>query len=115
MVAALGLKKVLEYVGDTEHHDLSDPLKGVALGALVVGVALYLAAHVAVQVAGRARALGRPAGRRRAAPRAVGPLTGCRRSASWLRSPGSWSSSLIVESIVFREPRRKIREELAHH
>ena len=46
VVVALGLKKVLEYVSDTEHHDLSDPLKGVALGALVVGVAVYLAAHV---------------------------------------------------------------------
>ena len=38
MVIALGLKKVLEYVGDTEHHDLDDPLKGVALGALFGGV-----------------------------------------------------------------------------
>ena len=38
-----GMKKVLEYVGDTEKHDLSDPLKGVALGALVGGVAVYLA------------------------------------------------------------------------
>ena len=46
VVVALGLKKVLEYVSDTEQHDLSDPLKGVALGALVGGVAVYLAAHV---------------------------------------------------------------------
>ena len=31
---ALGLKKVLEYVSDIEHHTLSDPLKGVPLAAL---------------------------------------------------------------------------------
>ena len=46
VLVALGLKKVLEYVGDTEHHTLADPLKGVALAALVGGVALYLLAHV---------------------------------------------------------------------
>lgn len=44
---ALGLKKVLEYVSDTDHHDLSDPLKSVALTALVLGVVLYLLAQVA--------------------------------------------------------------------
>ena len=32
---------MLEYVGDTEAHELSDPLKGVALGALVGGVVVY--------------------------------------------------------------------------
>nr|WP_272941306.1 low temperature requirement protein A [Kribbella flavida] len=46
VLLALGLKKVLEYVGDTEHHDLGDPLKGVALYALFFGVALYLLGHV---------------------------------------------------------------------
>ncbi len=46
VVVALGLKKVLEYVSDTDEHDLSDPLKGVALGALVGGVVVYLLAHV---------------------------------------------------------------------
>ena len=46
VLVALGLKKVLEYVGDTEHHTLADPLKGVALAALVGGVVLYLLAHV---------------------------------------------------------------------
>jgi low temperature requirement protein LtrA len=47
VLLALGLKKVLEYVGDTEHHTLSDPLKGVPLWALYGGVAIYLLAHVA--------------------------------------------------------------------
>ena len=47
VLLALGLKKVLEYVGDTEAHGLADPLKGVALIALVGGVGLYLLASVA--------------------------------------------------------------------
>ena len=46
VVVALGLKKVLEYVGHTDDHELSDPLKGVALGALVGGVVVYLVGHV---------------------------------------------------------------------
>jgi low temperature requirement protein LtrA len=43
---ALGLKKVAEYVGDTEHHALTDPLKGTGLWALYAGVAVYLLAHL---------------------------------------------------------------------
>jgi low temperature requirement protein LtrA len=46
VLVALGLKKVLEYVGDTEHHNLSDPLSFLALLALYGGVALYLFGHV---------------------------------------------------------------------
>jgi low temperature requirement protein LtrA len=46
VVLALGLKKVLEYVGDAEHHHLQDPLKGIGLYALFVGVVLYLLGHV---------------------------------------------------------------------
>jgi low temperature requirement protein LtrA len=44
---ALGMKKVLEYVADTEHHDLADPLTGTPLVALYVGVAVHLLGHVA--------------------------------------------------------------------
>jgi len=44
---ALGLKKVLEYVADTGHHDLSEPLTGTPLVALYGGVAVYLLGHVA--------------------------------------------------------------------
>jgi low temperature requirement protein LtrA len=47
VLTALGLKKVLEYVGDTEHHTLADKLYGVPLWAMYGGVALYLLAHVA--------------------------------------------------------------------
>ncbi len=44
---ALGLKKVLEYVSDVEHHDLTDALTGVPLIALYGGVAVHLLGHVA--------------------------------------------------------------------
>lgn len=50
VLLALGLKKVLEYVGDGAHHELSDPLKGVGLYALFGGVALYLLGHVAFKL-----------------------------------------------------------------
>jgi len=43
---ALGLKKVAEYVGDTEHHGLTDPLSPTPLWAMYGGVALYLAGHL---------------------------------------------------------------------
>ncbi|HYN96831.1 MAG TPA: low temperature requirement protein A [Pilimelia sp.] len=46
ILLSLGLKKVLEYVGDTAHHDLSDPLKGIGLYALYGGVILYLLGHL---------------------------------------------------------------------
>jgi len=47
---ALGLKKVQEYVGDSEHHTLSDQLPTVALLALYGGVAAYLLAHIAFRL-----------------------------------------------------------------
>ncbi|MGH8939079.1 MAG: low temperature requirement protein A, partial [Actinomycetes bacterium] len=46
---ALGLKKVLTYVADTEHHDLGDPLGAVALTAMFGGVAAYLIALSALR------------------------------------------------------------------
>jgi low temperature requirement protein LtrA len=47
---ALGLKKVMEYVGDTEHHSLTDPLPAGALWSLYGGVAVYLLAHLAFRL-----------------------------------------------------------------
>ena len=47
---ALGLKKVTEYVADTSHHTLSDPLAPTALWALFGGVAAYLLAHALFEV-----------------------------------------------------------------
>jgi low temperature requirement protein LtrA len=50
VLAALGVENVLEYVGDGEHHDLAEPLKGLALYALYGGIALYLLAHAAFKL-----------------------------------------------------------------
>jgi low temperature requirement protein LtrA len=47
---ALGLKKVAEYVADTEHHALTDPLTGTGLWALYGGVVVYLLAHLAFRM-----------------------------------------------------------------
>ena len=115
VAVALGLKKVLEYVGDTEHHTLADPLKGVALAALVGGVVLYLLAHVefkwlTVHTVSTIR-LG-----------AAGVLL-----LTWPLLPkvpaiGQLAvvaavvvATLVVESVVHAEDRRRIRAELAHH
>ncbi|MGH3939449.1 MAG: low temperature requirement protein A [Pseudonocardiaceae bacterium] len=47
IMMALGLKKVLGYVGGDDGHVLTDPIYGVPLVALYGGAALYLLAHVA--------------------------------------------------------------------
>ncbi len=46
VLLALGMKKVLEYVGDFSHHTLTDPLAAVPLYALLGGVALFLLGQV---------------------------------------------------------------------
>ncbi|MEV4482290.1 low temperature requirement protein A [Micromonospora coxensis] len=46
ILLALGLKKVLSYVGDGTHHDLAEPLHGIGLYALYGGVILYLLGHL---------------------------------------------------------------------
>ncbi|MEH0934874.1 low temperature requirement protein A [Micromonospora psammae] len=46
VLLALGLKKVLSYVGDGGEHDLTDPLHGLGLYALYGGVVLYLLGHL---------------------------------------------------------------------
>ncbi|MGQ0847987.1 MAG: low temperature requirement protein A [Actinomycetota bacterium] len=43
---AVGLKKVLEQVGDAAEHRLTEPLTGYGLYALYGGVVIYLLAHV---------------------------------------------------------------------
>ena len=47
ILLALGLKKVMEYVADSTHHELSDALEVLPLVAMFGGVAMYLLAHVA--------------------------------------------------------------------
>ncbi|MBW0103249.1 low temperature requirement protein A [Pseudonocardia sp. KRD291] len=46
IMLSLGLKKVLLYVGGGEEHELTDPLYGVPLAALVGGIALVLLGYV---------------------------------------------------------------------
>ena len=75
VLLALGLKKVLEYVGDERAHALTDPLPGLALAALVGGVALYLLAHVAF------------------ARRTVGKLSTARLAVATLLVPLGWGAS----------------------
>lgn len=115
VLTALGLKKVLEYVADTENHTLADPLKGISLLALVGGVVLYLLAHVLFKwltthqvsmfrliAAGVLVVAGLVLGK---VP-AIGQLAVV--AAVVL-------ATLVTESIVHAEDRRRIRAELAHH
>jgi low temperature requirement protein LtrA len=44
--SAVGLKKVAEYVADTEHHSLADAIPTAALWPLFGGAAVYLLAHL---------------------------------------------------------------------
>ena len=115
VVTALGLKKVLEYVSDAEKHDLSDPLKGVALGALVGGVAVYLAAHVVfkwivtkqvstVRLCTAATLLALWA-----------PLTAVPALAQLGVVAAVVVVSLVVESVIYAEQRHEIRDRHLHH
>jgi low temperature requirement protein LtrA len=47
VLLALGMKKVLEYVGEPSRYGLSEPLPLLPLAALYAGVALFLFAHSA--------------------------------------------------------------------
>jgi low temperature requirement protein LtrA len=46
ILMALGLKKVLGYVGGEDGHTVADPIYGIPLAALYGGAALYLLGHV---------------------------------------------------------------------
>ncbi len=47
---ALGMKKVVTYVSDTEHHTLGEALHGLPLYALYGGAIAYLLAHIAFRL-----------------------------------------------------------------
>jgi low temperature requirement protein LtrA len=114
VLTAFGIKKVLEYVSDTEHHTLADPLKGVVLAALVGGVALYLLAHVlfkwlTVHRLSVARLVG--AGALLVAMPLVGSLPAL---AQLGVVAGVLTVTLVVESVIWAESRHQIRAELTH-
>jgi low temperature requirement protein LtrA len=114
VLTALGIKKVLEYVSDTEHHTLADPLKGVVLTALVGGVALYLLAHVlfkwlTVHHLSVIRLVG--AGALLVAMPLIGSLPAL---AQLGVVAGVLTVCLVVESVIWAESRHQIRAELTH-
>jgi low temperature requirement protein LtrA len=115
VLVALGLKKVLEYVGHTEHHTLTDPLKGVALAALVGGVAVYLLAHVVFKrLTVHTWSYFRLA--TAGALLLAWPLLGKVPAMGQLAVVAALLlACLVVESVVHAEDRRRIRAELAHH
>jgi low temperature requirement protein LtrA len=115
VVTALGLKKVLEYVAHTESHDLADPLKGVALGALVGGVVVYLLAHVVFKwlVAHELNPIRLTAAGVLLA--AWAPLAGVPAMGQLAVVAGVSTVALAVEAIVYAEHRRAVRDEHAHH
>lgn len=114
VLTALGLKKVLEYVGDAEHHTLSDPLKGVALVALLGGAILYLLAHVLFRwltvhtwslvrlIAAAGLVIVLPLMRSIPALGQLAILTAV------------VAGALIVEARIYAESRQRIRAELSH-
>jgi len=115
VLVALGLKKVLEYVGDTEDHTLADPLKGVALAALFTGVVVYLLGHVLFKwLTVRHLSLVRLGA---AAVLLAGwPLAGKVPALGQLGIVAAiLVAALLVEAVVFAENRKRIRAELAHH
>lgn len=56
VLTALGMKKALQQVADTDHYDLSEPLHGVVAWALTGGVGLFVlaAAAILLRTTGRA-------------------------------------------------------------
>jgi low temperature requirement protein LtrA len=115
VLAAFGLKEVLLHVSDSTHYKLADPLPGVALAALVGGVAIYLLGHVifkwltahSVSVV-RLAAAG-------ALLLAVPLIIELPALAQLAVVAFVVAGAVLVESVVFAEHRRKIRAELSHH
>ncbi len=115
VLVALGLKKVLEYVSDTEAHTLLDPLKGVSLAALFGGVIIYLLAHV----------LFKWLTVHHLSPVRLGASAGL--LVAWLlvdKVPALGQLiilaavllvALVIEAVVYADHRQRIRAELAHH
>ena len=111
---ALGLKKVLEYVSDTEHHALTDPLKGVPLLALFLGVAAYLLGHVGF----RRRNIGSWNPHRTVAAVVLVAAVPLAWKLPALASLGIVAAVLIAlvvyESVRFAEARDHVRHDTAH-
>ena len=112
---ALGLKKVAEYVGDTAHHGLADPLPTTALWALYGGVAAYLLAHLGFRLR-NIGSINRPravvAVVVLAAPVAVGGLPAI---VALAVLAGVLVVLIVFEVVRYAEARAAIRAEFAEH
>ena len=112
---ALGLKKVAEYVGDTSHHSLADPLPTTASWALYGGVVAYLVGHLAF----RLRNIG-SINRPRAVVAVlllVAPLATARLPALAALAvlAGVLITLIAYEVVRYAEARAAIRADAAHH
>jgi len=111
VLVALGMKKVLEYVGDTEAHDLSDPLPLLPLGAFYGGASLYLLAHSAFKY----RTWHKVTGRRLAVAVLLGVLIPAAGNLPALAALGVLTVVLIAliasEAVQYSELREQVRHE----
>jgi low temperature requirement protein LtrA len=108
---ALGLKKVLSYVGDTTAHDLSDPLTGMGLYALYGGTCAYLVAHLAFRLR-NIRSLNRPRLVVAVLCVALVPVASRLPALAALGLLAAMLAALVTyESIRYAEGRRRIRAE----
>jgi low temperature requirement protein LtrA len=111
VLVALGMKKVLEYVGGASHHELSDPLPLLPLGALYGGVSLYLLAHSAFKY----RTWHKVTGRRVVVAALLGALVGAAAEIPALAALGLLALVMVAmiatESIQYSEVREQIRHE----
>jgi low temperature requirement protein LtrA len=111
VLMALGMKKVLEYVGGAGHHELSDPLPLLPLGALYGGVSLYLLAHSAFKY----RTWHKVTGRRVVVAALLGALVAAAAEIPALAALGLLALVMVAmiatESIQYSEVREQIRHE----
>ena len=111
VLVALGMKKVLEYVGDTKVHELSDPLPLLPLGALFGGVSVYLLAHSAFKY----RTWHKVTGRRLVVALLLGALVPLAALIPAIAALGVLAAVMVVmiatESVQFSEVREQIRHE----
>jgi low temperature requirement protein LtrA len=112
--AALGLKKVLGYVGG-EGHDWSDSLHGLAAWSLHIGPALYLVALILVRVR-VVRSLSRSRSVGALALLATTPLAShVGVLVDLVLVTGTMAALITWESVKYAESRHRIRHLEGHH
>jgi low temperature requirement protein LtrA len=111
VLVALGMKKVLEYVGGVGQHELSDPLPLLPLGALYGGTSLYLLAHSAFKY----RTWHKVTGRRLVVALLLGALVSLAAEIPALAALGLLAAVMSVmiatEAVQYSEVREQIRHE----